>query len=243
MAFGSMFNNIYISRLDSSNVEIERIKVPISYGQQQKFIRRLSRIGTDFDSNKVKIENYLPRLSFEISNLSYDSSRKLNTMNRTFSKKSDGFSRTRFEKVPYNMDLTLGIMTKNTEDALQIIEQVLPYFQPEYTIAIKMNEIDQNVNVPIVFKNCTIGEGDDGSYGNYDTRKLTYATLQFSSKFYLYGPIYDTEQILLTSTNLFVLDSGLTLSTVSNFPNTGITAGNYVPVGPTAQTTITEYPL
>ena len=244
VAFGSIFNDIYISRLDNSNTEVERIKVPIGYGPQQKFIRRLSRIGTDFDANKVKIESYLPRLSFEISTLSYDPNRKLNTLNRTISYKNASTIKTRYEKVPYNMDLSLGIMTKNTEDALQIIEQILPYFQPEYTISIKMNEIDQNVNIPIVFKSCSIGEGDDGSYGNYDTRKLTYATLSFSSKLYLYGPIKDSGIILnTTGINLIDMNSGLTAANINVYPNTGVTAGNYVPAGPTAQTAITEYPL
>jgi hypothetical protein len=244
VSFGSLFNNIYITRQDDSGKELERIKVPISYGPQQKFMRRLARIGTDFDNTKVKIENYIPRLSFEMSSFTYDPSRKLNTMNRTSSYKNGSTMKTRYEKVPYNMDLSLGIMTKNTEDALQIIEQILPYFQPEYTISIKMNEIDQNVNIPIVFKSCSIGEGDDGSYGNYDTRKLTYATLSFSSKLYLYGPIQESGIILNTAgINLIDMNSGLTAANINVYPNTGVTAGNYVPAGPTAQTVITEYPL
>lgn len=259
VAFGALFNDIYISRLDDNNQEIERIKVPIGYGPQQKFIRRLARIGTDFDANKVRIENYLPRLSFEIANMSYDPNRKLNPLNRTIIQKSFGQVKTRYEKVPYNMDLNLGIMTKNTEDALQIIEQILPYFQPEYTLSIKMNEIDQNVNVPIVFKNCNIGEGDDGSYGNYDLRKLTYASLVFTAKLHLYGPINESGVITdtggvslngatgisgpLKGINIMIgLTGGQTAANIRVFPNTGVTAGNYVPEGPTAQTRITEFP-
>jgi len=258
VAFGALFNDIYISRLDNNNDEVERIKVPIGYGPQQKFIRRLARIGTDFDANKVRIENYLPRLSFEISNINYDPSRKLNPMNRTVLYKNSSTVKSRYEKVPYNMDLTLGIMTKNTEDALQIIEQILPYFQPEYTLSIKMNEIDQNVNVPIVFKSCNIGEGDDGSYGNYDLRKLTYATLVFTSKINLYGPIHDTGVITdtggvslnggtgttgsLRGINIILTNTGLTAANIRVYPNAGVTAGSYVPEGPTAQTVITEFP-
>lgn len=260
VAFGALFNDIYISRLDDNNAEVERIKVPIGYGPQQKFIRRLARIGTDFDANKVRIENYLPRLSFELLNVAYDPNRKLNPMNRTVLYKNSSTVKSRYEKVPYNMDLSLGVMTKNTEDALQIIEQVLPYFQPEYTVSIKMNEIDQNVNVPIVFKSCNIGEGDDGSYGNYDLRKLTYANLVFTAKLYLYGPINDAGVITdtggvalgagassvsgsLSGINIMIgIPNGPTAANIRVYPNTGVTAGSYVPEGPTAQQQITEFP-
>lgn len=241
VAFGSLFNNIYVSRLNDAGEEVERIKVPISYGPQQKFIRRLARIGTDFDQAKVKIENYVPRLSFEIQSLTYDPNRKLNTMNRTLLYKDANTLKTRYERVPYNLDLSLGIMTKNTEDALQIVEQILPYFQPEYTITIKMNEMDPKVNIPIVFKACTIGEGDDGSYGNYDLRKLTYMTLSFTARVYLYGPIHEQGVILDTTVGLRdSLKGGLTAATINVYPNTGVTAGSYVPAGPTAQTNIIE---
>lgn len=265
VAFGALFNDIYISRYDDAGGEVERIKVPISYGPQQKFIRRLARIGTDFDATKVRIENYLPRLSFELSNLNYDSTRKLNTMNRTvfFNAANTSTLKTRYERVPYNMDINLGVMTKNTEDALQIIEQILPYFQPEYTVSLKMNELDTNVNVPIVFKNCILGEGDDGSYGGYDLRKLTYANLSFTSKFYLYGPIKELGVITDTGgvsinpgggtgasggtaggINIIVGDEtiGATAATIRVYPNEGVTAGDYVPLGPTAQESITEFP-
>lgn len=263
VAFGSLFKDIYISRYDDNNNEIERIKVPISYGPQQKFIRRLSRIGTDFDANKIRIENYLPRLSFEISNLNYDPNRKLNTMNRTvfYDNSNSGALKTRYERVPYNMDLNLGIMTKNTEDALQIIEQILPFFQPEYTVSLKMNELDPSVNIPIVFKNCILGEGDDGSYGGYDLRKLTYANLTFTAKLYLYGPIKSQGVITRTdiildpgSTGMTGLRGGATVNIINGMPKgqtaatidvyqkAGVTAGSYVPFGPTAQVDITEYP-
>jgi len=264
VAFGALFNDIYISRFDDNNKEVERVKVPISYGPQQKFIRRLARIGTDFDATKVRIENYLPRLSFEISNLNYDPNRKLNSLNRTVLYNDETSMKTRYERVPYNMDLTLGVMTKNTEDALQIIEQILPFFQPEYTVSLKMNELDSNVNIPIVFKSCVLGEGDDGSYGGYDLRKLTYATLTFTSKFYLYGPIEkmgvikDTGGITIIGGSgpggsfglsgagglniILGITDGATAANIRVYPKNGITAGSYVPEGPTAQQSIIEFP-
>jgi hypothetical protein len=267
VAFGTLFNNIHIARYDSDGNEVERIKVPLGYGPQQKFIRRLNRIGRDFEERNIKIENYLPRMSFEIQNIIYDTTRKLSPLNRTVSaSSSSGSLRSRYERVPYTMELNLGIMAKNMEDALQILEQILPYFQPEYTVTVVLNDTDPQVDIPFVFKNTTIGEGDDGSYGNYDLRKVTYMNLNFTAKFYLYGPIRDSKIITNSTVNLFNFPSGTTFSTVqvvavgatpgTKFP-TGMTGsiryatgdGNVGFTGPTGsahglsgiQTTITEY--
>ena len=182
VAFGTLFNKVYIARYDDAGAEIERMKVPIGYGPQQKFLRRLQRIGTDFNQTQVKIENYIPRISFEMQSVVYDPTRKLNTLNQTIRYNNPTSLTTRYERVPYNIDFTLGVVTKNTEDALQIMEQILPYFQPEYTVTIKMNDMDPAVDIPFVIKTCTMGDGEDGSYGNYDMRKLTYMTFTFTAK-------------------------------------------------------------
>jgi T4-like virus Myoviridae tail sheath stabiliser len=233
VSFGTLFNDIYIARFDDSGNELERIKVPISYGPQQKFLRRLARIGTDFDANKVRIENYLPRMTFEIQNITYDPTRKLSTMNQTLLYKDATTSTKRYERVPYNIDMNLGIMAKNTEDALQIMEQILPYFQPEYTVTIKMNDMDPKVNVPFVFKSCTLGEGDDGSYGNAtELRKLTYISMVFTAKLYLYGPFADQKIITDVATNFFAnlnVGVGMTGSQVRVVAGAGITAGSFDP--------------
>lgn len=243
VAFGTLFNDVHIARYDDDGKEVERIKVPISYGPQQKFLRRLARIGTDFDATKVRIENYLPRLSFEIQNITYDSTRKLSTMNQTLLYKSSNTLMRRYERVPYNIDIALGVMTKNTEDALQIMEQVLPYFQPEYTVTINMNEMDPKVNIPFVFKSCTIGEGDDGSYGNYDLRKLTYVNMVFTAKLYLYGPFHESKVITDVQTNFFTdmttVASSATASKQTITATGGATAGSYS-IGNTGQTDIVK---
>jgi hypothetical protein len=227
VAFGTLFNNIHIARYDSNGNEVERIKVPIGYGPQQKFIRRLNRIGRDFEERNIKYENYLPRISFEMQQLTYDSARKLSTLNRTVSyiPSSSSSVKSRYERVPYNIDFQLGIMAKNTEDALQIIEQILPYFQPDYTVTIILNEsTDPRVDVPFVFKSATLSEGSDGSYDNYDTRKVTYVNMVFTAKFYLYGPIRESKIITGTEINLDLSGLGLTNSTVSATVE-GATAG------------------
>jgi len=208
VTFANLFNNMYIARYDENNVEVERIKVPIAYGPRQKFIRRLERIGTDFDQAKVKLENYLPRLAFEMQNITFDPSRKLSAMNQTVIYNSATNALRRYERVPYNLEISLSILAKNTEDALQIFEQIIPYFQPEYTVTVDMNATDKAVSVPVVFKNAVLSEGDDGSYGNYDTRKITIMTLSFTMKLYLYGPI--STQGIITSSQVNMSSTGLT---------------------------------
>lgn len=215
VAFGTLFNNIYIARYDTNGNEVERFKVPIGYGPQQKFIRRLNRIGRDFEERNIKIENYLPRLSFEMQQLVYDPTRKLSTLNQTVSSLSNSALKRRYERVPYNIDFQLGIMAKNTEDALQIVEQILPYFQPEYTVTIVLNETDPKVDVPFVFKSATIGEGNDGSYDNYDLRKVTYVNMVFTAKFYLYGPIREAKIITASDINLFDFTTGYTMGRIA----------------------------
>jgi hypothetical protein len=231
VTFANLFNDMYIARYDENNVEVERIKVPIAYGPRQKFIRRLERIGTDFDQAKVKLENYLPRLAFEMQNITFDATRKLSTMNQTVVYNNASSSLKRYERVPYNIEMSLSILAKNTEDALQIFEQIVPYFQPEYTVTVDINETDKNVSIPVVFKNAVLSEGDDGSYGNYDTRKITVMVLSFTMKLYLYGPIstqgiIKTSQINMSSTGLTsgFGPSGSNTSVVSNAVTGGATA-------------------
>jgi len=238
VGFATLFNNIYVSRKDDSGNEIERIKVPIAYGPQQKFLRRLDRIGTAFEQQEVRLENYLPRMSFEISNLQYDSTRKLNSIQRTVAYSQDKSNlKSRWERVPYNMTLSLGVMTKGTEDCLQIVEQILPYFTPEYVFTIRaIPGMDEDVDIPIVFSSVSLADGDDGSQGDYSTRKVNFATMQFIAKMYLYGPVKPAPIILDADINIFdTKDIGKPTSTIKPYADLsvtaadGITAGSYNP--------------
>jgi hypothetical protein len=256
VGFASLFNDIYISRKNENGVEIERFKVPIAYGPQQKFLRRLDRVGDSFDA-KIELETYLPRIGFEITNLQYDSSRKLNSIQQTAA--YYGADRTelhrRYERVPYNLSLSLSIMSKSTDDALQIMEQILPYFGPEYTFTIKaIDPTDQDLDIPIVFSSSTLNDGDDGSYGDYATRKITLANIQFVAKMYLFGPV--TRQKVITAADINIFDTkwygstGLTYASINTVPYPGVTAGGYNPgittgavgyTGSGAISTITEF--
>ena len=259
VGFATLFNNVYVTRRGESGEEIERIKVPIAYGPQQKFLRRLDRIGTAFEQQAVRLEQYLPRMSFEISNLQYDSTRKLNSIQKTvaFDPNDRSKIKRRYERVPYNMTMSLSVMTKGMEDCLQIVEQILPYFTPEYVFTIRaIDGMDNDVDIPIVFSSVSLADGDDGSQGDYATRKVNLATMQFVAKMYLYGPVKAEPIILDSNINIFdskdlgkPTNSIMPLVTMSATAADGMTAGGYNPsltagaLGSThANVEILEYP-
>ena len=149
VSFGTIFNNIQIVKKNSSGQITQSMKVPLAYGPKQKF---LTRIREDASLNKSTAIT-LPRLAFEISSISYDPARKLNRITKLKKVSSSSKSKleSQFMPVPYNMDFQLFVMSKSGDDALQIIEQILPFFQPEYTITINDNtDMNQKRDVPIV---------------------------------------------------------------------------------------------
>ena len=140
-------------------------------------------------ANKVAIT--LPRLGFEIGALTYDSTRKLNRVQKFKKVKSDSANAnkldTQFMPVPYNMDITLYAMAKNSDDALQIVEQILPFFQPDYTLTINdMADMGIKRDVPIILNSVSY---EDSYQGDFETRRAIIYTLAFTTKFYLYGPV------------------------------------------------------
>jgi len=193
VAFGTMFNNIQIIRKNNTGEIIQSMKVPLAYGPKQKY---LSRLDADPSlANKVAIT--LPRLGFEIGALTYDSTRKLNRVQKFKKVKSDSADAnkldTQFMPVPYNMDITLYAMAKNSDDALQIVEQILPFFQPDYTLTINdMTDMGIKRDVPIILNSVSY---EDSYQGDYDTRRAIIYTLAFTTKFYLYGPVTSSKII------------------------------------------------
>jgi hypothetical protein len=169
------------------------MKVPLAYGPKQKF---LTRIREDASISKTTAIT-LPRIAFEIQTLSYDTTRKLNrvTKIRKTSAKGSGKLETQYMPVPYNVDLQLFVMAKSGDDALQIIEQILPFFQPEYTITVNDNlDMKQKRDVPIVLTGI---DYEDNYEGDFTTRRAIIYTLSFTAKFYLYGPV--TSQSVIKS--------------------------------------------
>ena len=192
VAFGTIFNNINIVRKNSSGGVVQSMKVPLAYGPKQKFLTRLRE---DPNLNK-KVALTLPRIGFEISGIAYDPSRKLNSIQK-FKKTNNSDSgktmSSQFMPVPYNMDFELVVMAKQSDDALQIVEQILPFFQPDYTITLNDNtSMGTTRDVPIILTGVTYSDEYEGSFE--DRRVLTY-TMSFTAKFYLYGPVTDQKVI------------------------------------------------
>jgi len=185
IAFGTLFNNISIQHLSSSNQVTSVIKIPLAYGPTQKFLARLEQSP---DLNKSTAIT-LPRMSFEFTGLVYDPARKVSTT-QTFTTK-DPTNGTEIKKafmpVPYNMQFELSIMSKLNDDALQIIEQILPYFQPSYNLTVELvDSINEKRDIPIVLENITM---QDDYENNFTTRRVLLYTLRFTAKTYLFGPV------------------------------------------------------
>jgi hypothetical protein len=184
VGFGTLFNDIHITRKDSSGNTIQSMKVPLAYGAKQKF---LSRLTEDPNLNK-SVAITLPRIGFEIGQIAYDSSRKLNKIQKVKKAGSAGNKvDTQYMPVPYNIDFELYAMSKNSDDALQIVEQILPYFQPDYTITINdIVQMSSKRDVPIVLTGISY---EDNYAGEWTERRAIIYTMSFTAKCYLYGPV------------------------------------------------------
>ncbi len=189
VAFGSLFSNIQIERKmkDGTNAIAQTLKVPIAYAPKEKWIVRL-----DEDPTLDKqVYTTLPRMSFEITGISYDANRKLNRMNQLACyKPAAGATPASYTKmytpVPYNIDISLYVLTKTQEDAMQIVEQILPYFTPEFTLSLKsVPEMNVVNDVPIILNSVSVQDDYDG---DFQTRRFVTYTLTFSLKVNLYGP-------------------------------------------------------
>ena len=192
VAFGTMFNDINLVRKNSSGDVVQTMKVPLAYGPKQKWLARLRE-----DPNLTKkVAVTLPRLGFEIQNISYDPSRKLNSIQKfkKVNSSTDGKTMSQqYMPVPYNMDFELYAMAKNSDDALQIVEQIVPFFQPDYTVTLNDNsEMGTTRDVPIVLTNISY---EDSYESDMITRRSIIYTLSFTAKFYLYGPVTDQKVI------------------------------------------------
>jgi hypothetical protein len=197
IAFGSLFNEIAIKKTDSAGNTINVIKVPLAYGPTQKFLARLEQSP---DLNKPT-QITLPRMSFELTGINYDSSRKVTTT-QTFLAKDPNAStgvKKAYMPVPYNMTFELSIMSKLNDDALQIIEQILPYFQPHYNITVNLiDSISEKRDIPVNLDSITM---QDDYEGDFTTRRALIYTLRFTAKTYLFGPLSTaTKDIIKKST-------------------------------------------
>jgi hypothetical protein len=198
ISFGTLFNNITIKQEGST------VKVPLAYGPIQKFLARLEQAPNLSQATQIS----LPRMSFEFTGLTYDPSRKVTTTQQfTVKNPDDGTDiKKAYMPVPYNMQFELAIMCKLNDDALQIVEQILPYFQPQYNLTVQLVEsVKEKRDIPIVLENVTM---QDDYEGDYTTRRVLMYTLRFTAKTYLFGPITSATKDIVKQVSVRYLAGG-----------------------------------
>lgn len=198
--FGTLFNDIHITRTDANNTTVALFKVPLSYAPKEKV---LARVDADPNIDRPTAIT-LPRMSFEMIDMTYDTSRKLGTTGRRVVKDTQSASRLKYQynPVPYNISFRLYIFVKNAEDGSKIIEQILPFFTPDWTTTVQLiPEMDIRMDIPVVLESVNI---EDTYEGNFDQRRALIWTLDFTLKGYLYGPIKKSGIIKFANTNFYV---------------------------------------
>lgn len=190
ISFGTLFNNINIRHDDSAGNSYSELKVPLAYGPSQKFLARLEQQA----SLDKPVQTTLPRMSFEMNSVQYDSTRKAG-VTQTF-KASDGTNLKKvYMPVPYNIGFELNILSKLNDDALQIIEQILPYFQPAFSLTVDLvSSIGEKRDIPIILDNISF---QDDYEGDFSTRRALIYTLNFTAKTYLFGPVAESSEGLI----------------------------------------------
>ena len=192
VAFGTLFNNIEVRRTDSADAVTEVIKIPLSYGPKDKMLIRISQ-----DPNlNPKVALTVPRMGFELTSMTYDGARKLNTMGRNVKKGTTGLKK-QFNPVPYNWDFSLYVFVKNAEDGTQILEQILPFFTPEFTVTMTLvSGMTIKMDIPLVLNSVT---SEDTYEGDFATRRSIIWTLSFIMKGFLYPSVTDNAKIITSS--------------------------------------------
>ena len=201
IAFGQLFNNIIIQNKNSSGAITKRYKVPLAYAPKEKFLVRLDE---QANLENRQFATTLPRLGFEITGLSYDANRKLNKMNKTIKVKENEDGKVNYYNwtpVPYNINFSLYSFTATAENGLMIIEQILPWFQPEYTVTMKVvPEMDITRDIPVILNSVNY---EDSYNGEFTQRRAVIYTLNFTAKTYLYGPMNNSKVIKKVQDDLY----------------------------------------
>ena len=197
--FGSMFSNINITRTDANGNITDLMRVPITYGPKEKMLSRVNQ-DPNIDRQTAII---LPVMSFEMDGFTYDGTRKLQTTNRIAVLNPDDKAQNKYQynPVPYNIGFKLSILVKNAEDGSKIVEQILPFFTPDWTVTAHLiPEMNVTMDVPIILTRVDLEDSYDGQFK--DRRALTW-TLYFTMKAYFYGPVKTTKIIKFANTEFF----------------------------------------
>ena len=194
--FGTMFNNVKLKRYNKAGTtEIERITVPLTYSAKEKFYARITQ---DPDLSR-EIQIVLPRMAFELTAITYDPLRKGSTFVDQFTAKDNG-EVSRITRTPYNFEFSLYIFVRNVEDGTQIVEQILPYFAPDYTLSATLVD-GIKTDVPIILQ--SVSQDITNDTGEADQLRTIVWTLTFTVKGYLYGPTSTSKIIRQVTANTF----------------------------------------
>ena len=186
VGFGTLFNDIEIRKYHDDGSVYQRMKVPLAYGPRQKFLARLTEQPQLTRPNAIT----LPRLAFEMTGMVYDPTRKQSPVQYCLTEENNEGLKKTYVPVPYNLEFELNVLSKTQDDCLQIVEQIVPYFQPSFNLSMKLvDEANIRRDVPIILNSITF---DDDYEGDFATRRSLVYTLRFSLKTYIYGPTSDT---------------------------------------------------
>jgi hypothetical protein len=206
--FGRLFNNIYVVRKDASGGVLNQLKVPLAYAPRMKYLERIRENPSLEDDTRVAIK--LPRMSFEITDINYDLTRQLTKVSNFNTKGVSSDKRQKFySPVPYNIGFQLNIYAKSQDDALQMVEQILPTFNPQYTVSIyPFKDIYPNFveDVPIAITGVTFSDDFEGPL---ETRRTIIYTLNFEMKVQFYGDIENKDIIRRSDAHLYNMNAGL----------------------------------
>jgi len=206
--FGRLFNNIYVVRKDASGGVLNQLKVPLAYAPRMKYLERIRENPNLEDDTRVAIK--LPRMSFEITDINYDLTRQLTKVSNFNTKGVSSDKRQKFySPVPYNIGFQLNIYAKSQDDALQMVEQILPTFNPQYTVSIyPFKDIYPNFveDVPIAITGVTFSDDFEGPL---ETRRTIIYTLNFEMKVQFYGDIENKDIIRRSDAYLYNMNAGL----------------------------------
>jgi hypothetical protein len=184
IGFGGLFNQIQVHKFNENGTVKEKVLVPISYGPKEKFVRRIRNMSSiSEDVNKTQIT--LPHIGFDITAVIYDVDRVTNKLRKKQIKKNDNTGAFMFNAVPYNFQFGLYVFTRYVEENLQIMEQILPYFTPNFNVTLNMNTVHPKVDVPITLNAVQMQED---YIGDFATRRSIISTFSFTAKSFVFGP-------------------------------------------------------
>ena len=192
IAVGTIFNNIQIGRLTKDGTTTN-IVVPLTYAPKEKYIKRLTQ-GSSISENRTRIQIDVPQMAFEMTDIIYDPNRKMNKMFEMYGS-TGGISYASMMEVPYNFMFNLYVYTRNIDENLEIMEQILPYFSPEFVVSLNVTDIHKKVDVPIVINKTIFTQEYEG---DFSSRRMVISTFQFMAKSYVFGPVKPNNKVIRT---------------------------------------------